>query len=43
MYGKENLEAFKLMEESQTINIMAKCCHTVVLVDHPFYEGKFFA
>ena len=39
LQGKEHLSAFKLTEESATLNIMSKCCHTIMLVDHPFYEG----
>ena len=41
--GKDQLEAFKLQEESATVNLISKCCHTLMLVDHPFYEGKVMA
>jgi hypothetical protein len=40
MRGKELLEVFKPREDSVTSNLICKACHTVMMVDHPFYEGK---
>ena len=36
--GKDKLTFTKLREGSKTINCVASCCHTCMLVDNPFYH-----
>jgi len=38
--GKENLRGFLLREGMHSTRLVATCCHTTLMVDHPFYEGK---
>lgn len=38
--GKEHLKAYLLREGMHSNRLTATCCHTILLVDHPFYEGK---
>jgi hypothetical protein len=43
MRGQENLKCFLLREGMQCNRMVATCCHTCMIVDHPFYEEKFCA
>jgi hypothetical protein len=38
--GKEHLTFNKLHANSLSTNCVAKCCHTVLFVDNPFYQGN---
>jgi hypothetical protein len=40
MRGKEHLKCYLLREGMQSNRMVATCCHTCLLVDHPFYEEK---
>ena len=34
------LKTFKLREDGKTTNLLADCCKTVMLTDHPQYQGN---
>eukprot|EP01052_Picozoa_sp_SAG31_P009042 SAG31_NODE_467_length_15267_cov_13.792919_18_plen_129_part_00 len=40
MRGKEHLKCYYLREGMQSNRMVATCCHTCMIVDHPFYEEK---
>lgn len=40
--GKELLKAYKIKENYNTLRIVATCCWTPLLGDHPFYQQQYF-
>jgi len=38
--GQDRLRFFKIREGASSTNCVADCCHTLMLVDHPCYEGN---
>jgi hypothetical protein len=38
--GKENLTFNRLHQSAVSVNCVAKCCHTLLFVDHPAYQGN---
>lgn len=38
--GQEHLSFFRLRADSKSTNCLATCCNSIVMVDHPAYDGK---
>jgi hypothetical protein len=38
--GQESMEVQQLRDGARSSRVVARCCHAVLAVDHPFYQGN---